>query len=121
MPMTPVVAAARQRHKIKNTLESLSAAAILLLLCAAFIWGLFSSASQWWEQQKADNEFRHTLVVASGKSTAHHFLVINWFQCTPLLQTRAGCYASIRGAAASRGEAFVRQVDAAANELGLLI
>lgn len=120
MPMTPAVAGARRRHKAMEAAKATVGGAILLVVCGAFLWGAISTMRNTWMEYRADNEFRSVLVAASEKSPAHHFLVTNWLQCTPLLQTRAGCYSSIRGAAASRGEAFIRQVDEAARELDLI-
>lgn len=120
MPMTPAVASARWRHKAIEAAKAVAGGTILLIVCVAFLWGMVAEIDKSWQEYRASNEFRSVLVAASGKSPAHHFLVTNWLQCTQLLQTRAGCYASIRGAAASRGEAFVRQVDESARELGLI-
>lgn len=120
MPMTPVVANARRRHKAIEAAKAAVGGAVLLAFCGAFLWGLVSTISKTWKEYRAGNEFRSVLVAASEKSPAHHFLVTNWLQCTPILQTRAGCFASIRDAAASRGEVFVRQVDEAAKELDLI-
>ena len=119
MPMTPAVADARRRHKTIEAAKAAVGGIILLVLCGPFLWGAVSSISNAWKEYRANNEFRSVLVAASERSPAHHFLVTNWLQCTPL-QTRAGCYSSIRGAAASRGEAFVRQVDEAARGLDLI-
>lgn len=120
MSMTPTVAGARRYHKAKEIIASVSVGVALFLLCVASFFALASTTAETWKQMTADSEFRHVLVAASAKSEAHHFLVKNWLQCSSLFNTRTGCYASIRGAAASRGESFVRQVDSAAKELDLI-
>lgn len=120
MPMTPAVAIARRRHKTIETAKATAGFAILFVVCSAFVWGVISTISNMREEYRADNRFRSVLVVASKKSPAHHFLVTHWLQCSTLLQTRAGCFASIRQAAASRGDTFVSQVDSAAKELKLI-
>lgn len=113
-------ASAKPLRRTMETVKSTTVGAFLLLVCVVMIWGVFSEIGDAWAKVRADDEFRTGLVAASQKSSAHYFLVSNWLQCSPLLHTRAGCYASIRGAAASRGEEFLRQVDAAAMELALI-
>lgn len=120
MTMTRSVAAARRLHKTKELVSTLIAGSVLILLCGAFLWGCGQMAVDSWKEHRADVKFRSELAVAGSKSIAHHFLVSHWLQCKPILQTRASCYSSIRGSAAASGDAFVRQIDAAAKELDLI-
>ncbi|MBN9424735.1 MAG: hypothetical protein J0I91_20020 [Candidatus Accumulibacter sp.] len=104
------------RSSTKKLKEVFSATAWL----ATLIFILYAFSSLIIKSWKEYEGYRNGLVVASEKSPAHHFLVTNWLECSPMKQTRAECYASIRGAAAIRGDSFVHQVDAAAMELKLI-
>lgn len=120
MSMTPEVAAARRHRKATAAAQNAAAVIVLVAMIVAVVATLGTTIIDGWKKHRADNEFRAALVEASKKSPAHHFLVTNWLQCSSFLQTPASCYASIRTTAASRGDAFVRQVDEAAKELDLL-
>lgn len=120
MAMTPPVAAARRKHKAKELASALAAGGLLLLVCGALVWSCGQMVVDSWKEQRANEQYRAGLAASGAKSEAHHFLVSNWLQCNSILHTRASCYSAIRGTAASRGDIFVSQVDAAAKELGLI-
>lgn len=118
MGIKPSVKAAGRLHKAKELAAAIIVTVGTVLFLGAFLWGVSQLVIDSWKEQRAYEKHRVELAAAGAKSVAHHFLVSHWLQCN--FQTRASCYSSIRGTAAASGDTFVRQVDAAAKDLGLI-